>query len=866
MKRMDQEKGHKTSGRIVGLLLALLMLVSVAMPVMEASAEEGVTELDTISAKLDGTGDVISQPETQEEKLAEEEEIPAEEDALAEEETSVEKTSTEEEEVLPVEKLVAAEDGVELAAAGDATITITCGNQTLEVLLVDDAGNAIAGESKTYSVNAGVSVTPAELAEYYGLAGYTVEGKVGSYNGTTITELRYQRGRNSGWQYFAGNRWQALGNSRVYLVCSKNSSGDVDKPATSQNSSIVFVHQEQDNEDFANQDTYRPWDETGQYNVVKFIVVLSDENGNIVLNDGKPNVELPEGSVVPDSYEFDAASLQDGVLTITSNTFAGISVPGYSYDNAYAYFGWSNNTDLDNMAVVTTFRNFGAVSTNYSNYYSYIGFTTTRGTGADYSSSTFGDKGTGYYAYNPTGVLMIVLKPVSENIAYRTNYHNDYVPGGVSTTNIVDVTLAHMIKGGWIADEYRYDWYGETIMTTFDGDDLTGPAGYTFVGWYDGVDSEGNGTGNKIIGQTADGYYYAVDSNGDKIIIRQNNDLYARWEKTTADLTITKTFVGLGGVDDKPTVTATVKDGEMTVKSVTLTDTGGDGVYSAVVSGLEIGKTYTVTESAEEVPDYDLTETTSTSSSQDTGNDTVSVKIAADGNTVSFTNTYAEETISINYVPVTSDAAGKLNVNSTTGGSVYPTSETIGKATGTAEGSTATAAEYYTFVGWYADKECETQLSEVAEYVPKNPTDGATYYALFEPAATTVTIFKYVGGNMGDRSKEFTFTANDEEFTLSHGESEEITAKIGSTLKITETDHGTYEVTVKVNSKATTLDQGTANQVTVTVTPNMEVEFTNKYNVEIDTGITTDSAPYILMLALAAVGGLAYVLTRRKHA
>ena len=54
MKRMDHEKGHKRSSRSVGLLLALLMLVSVAMPVMEASAEEGVTELDTMTAELDG--------------------------------------------------------------------------------------------------------------------------------------------------------------------------------------------------------------------------------------------------------------------------------------------------------------------------------------------------------------------------------------------------------------------------------------------------------------------------------------------------------------------------------------------------------------------------------------------------------------------------------------------------------------------------------------------------------------------------------------------------------------------------------------------------------------------------------------------
>ena len=321
-----------------------------------------------------------------------------------------------------------------------------------------------------------------------------------------------------------------------------------------------------------------------------------------------PDVTLPEGSIVPDSYVFDLGT--DKTLTITENTFEGISVPGYSYSGAFAYFGWSSNSDTADMAIVSTFRNFGQMSTNfYNTYYSAIGFTTSRGTGSDYSTQTFGTAGKGYYAYNPTGVLMLVLSPVSNEVAYRTYYHNDYNPGENAKTNIVDTTLANMVKGEWIADEYRYDYYGETIMTKLDSSVLVGPVGYEFVGWYDSVDEEGNGTGNLI--STSENMkvgtsYYAL-LGGEKIIIRQNNNLYARWEAVTADLTIQKTISGglrsLEIAEVKSKIQFTIKnDSNEVVATVLPTDiVWNDNIGTYTIKNLPIHIPYTVEESNQTV-------------------------------------------------------------------------------------------------------------------------------------------------------------------------------------------------------------------------------------------------------------------------
>ena len=64
-----------------------------------------------------------------------------------------------------------------------------------------------------------------------------------------------------------------------------------------------------------------------------------------------------------------------------------------------------------------------------------------------------------------------------------------------------------------------------------------------------------------------------------------------------------------------------------------------------------------------------------------------------------------------------------------TGGKVSVTSETVGKATGTFDGSSASAYSGYTFIGWYCDGEI---VSTVANFTPSIADAGKTFVAMFE--------------------------------------------------------------------------------------------------------------------------------------
>ncbi len=356
---------------------------------------------------------------------------------------------------------------------------------------------------------------------------------------------------------------------KVCLVYDEQSSEQGSETQEDKTQQIIFWHRQQDNDDFASKsppnEYYRPYSEYGYSksdltNIVQFVVVLADKDGKVILNGSNPNVNLPEGSTVPDEYIFDVGT--NGTVEITESTFAGISVPGYSYAGSYAYFGWTGNYDMQTMINVETFKNLGTKSTKYKNYgesfYSVIGYSgygyLADGTErekpgySDYSNAEFGTEGYNYWAYQSTGVLMIVLQPVSDEISYRTYYHNDYNPGGSANQNIIDTTVARMVREDWDTVNYKYNYHGETIMTSIT--ELTPPAeDYIFDGWYDSVDSEGNGIGNKIIGSTQDedgtSYYFAVtESDNQRIEILANNNIYARWVPKSGAFTIRKTISG----------------------------------------------------------------------------------------------------------------------------------------------------------------------------------------------------------------------------------------------------------------------------------------------------------------------------------
>lgn len=148
-----------------------------------------------------------------------------------------------------------------------------------------------------------------------------------------------------------------------------------------------------------------------------------------------------------------------------------------------------------------------------------------------------------------------------------------------------------------------------------------------------------------------------------------------------------------------------------------------------------------------------------------------------------------------------------------------------------------------------------------------------------------LTVSKTVSGNMGDRNREFDFTVQvkdsegksvsvnenyggidveDGRFKLKHGQSLVIPElPYGVTCTVTESipeDEG-YTTTVKLNKGEE------MNSKTVTV-ENMDtaavIDFTNTKGFNVPTGIFTDNLPYLVMLAMAAIGLTGFGRSRRR--
>lgn len=148
-----------------------------------------------------------------------------------------------------------------------------------------------------------------------------------------------------------------------------------------------------------------------------------------------------------------------------------------------------------------------------------------------------------------------------------------------------------------------------------------------------------------------------------------------------------------------------------------------------------------------------------------------------------------------------------------------------------------------------------------------------------------LTVRKTVSGNMGDRNREFDFTVQAQnskgqpvsvdgtyegilvqngQFKLKHGQSLVIPElPYGVTCTVTESipEEEGYTTTVKVNNG------GEMNSKTVTV-ENMDtaavIDFTNTKTLNVPTGIFTDNLPYLMMLAMAAIGLTGFGRSRKR--
>lgn len=148
--------------------------------------------------------------------------------------------------------------------------------------------------------------------------------------------------------------------------------------------------------------------------------------------------------------------------------------------------------------------------------------------------------------------------------------------------------------------------------------------------------------------------------------------------------------------------------------------------------------------------------------------------------------------------------------------------------------------------------------------------------------AGALQITKTVKGNLGDKTKYFEFkvTLTGEAgktyangFTVTGGSSEKNPTSIeinkettfylkdGETLKIENLPAGvTYTVTETAADGYTTTKTGDTGKIESSI---VTAAFTNTKNGDVDTGISLDSLPYLMMLAIAGAGLV--VFAARKH-
>lgn len=208
----------------------------------------------------------------------------------------------------------------------------------------------------------------------------------------------------------------------------------------------------------------------------------------------------------------------------------------------------------------------------------------------------------------------------------------------------------------------------------------------------------------------------------------------------------------------------------------------------------------------------------------------------------------------------------------------YKTGDSVQYTANVAETYTDANGKLYTLDGWYVEDGTGSAPGDKTDF-PHTPTDAqltdgvVNYYARYVPVMTSVTVTKQVTGPMGNRYQKFSFqwSCGDQSgsFTLSDGQSFTIeNVGVGEQLTLTESDNSGYAVSVSYggrNYNVTTAADAQSSSVQLAVAQDGgPITVTNHKDVNPDTGITLDSAPYAVALGLTAVAAAA-VLYRRSR-
>lgn len=204
----------------------------------------------------------------------------------------------------------------------------------------------------------------------------------------------------------------------------------------------------------------------------------------------------------------------------------------------------------------------------------------------------------------------------------------------------------------------------------------------------------------------------------------------------------------------------------------------------------------------------------------------------------------------------------------------YTTSEPVQYTANVETIYTDANGKRYKLDGWYVEDGTGSAPGDKTAF-PHTPTDAqltdgvVNYYAHYVPVMTSVTVTKQVTGPMGNKYKKFPFqwSCGDQSgsFTLSDGQSFTIeNVGVGEQLTLTESDNSGYAVSVSYNGTDYSVDAQSSSVQLAVAQDGGAITVTNYKDVNPDTGITLDSAPYAVALGLTAVTA-AVLLYRRSR-
>jgi uncharacterized repeat protein (TIGR02543 family) len=188
----------------------------------------------------------------------------------------------------------------------------------------------------------------------------------------------------------------------------------------------------------------------------------------------------------------------------------------------------------------------------------------------------------------------------------------------------------------------------------------------------------------------------------------------------------------------------------------------------------------------------------------------------------------------------------------------------------------------YELVGWNDQPDGSGTTYTLGGMYAADDPEGNVLYAIWKPANKTLTISKEISGNMADSEEAFDFTlavtsgeeltdlpegaAKNEDgtytFSLKGGESIAFTIPYGSAYTVTE-NKGTdsmYTTTVSVDDG----EPVGLTETSGTITADTTVKFTNTFDMDVDTGVSRNMVPFVLMTLMAMAAAAVFIRTRRK--